>query len=192
MPVTHEPWLVVLSLVVAIQGAYVGLSLAVQVGGSAGLRRRLLLAGAAHLARRSRSGRCISSACWRRGCRSRSTISSFRRCCRSSSASSWSAPRSSRSSAGPLTGDRGWRRPRSSWAAASSSMHYIGMTRAARERAHAHAPVLRRRQRGRSPSPRRGWRCGWPAAAAAARRCSSRRARSASPSPACTTPRWRA
>jgi NO-binding membrane sensor protein with MHYT domain len=32
---------------VAIQGAYVGLSLAVQVGGAMGLRRRLLLAGAA-------------------------------------------------------------------------------------------------------------------------------------------------
>ena len=47
MSVTHEPWLVALSLIVAIQGAYVGLSLAVQVGGSAGLRRRCLLAGAA-------------------------------------------------------------------------------------------------------------------------------------------------
>src|SRR6267142_4603219 len=47
MPVTHERWLVALSLIVAIQGAYVGLSLAVQVAGSIGLRRRLLLAGAA-------------------------------------------------------------------------------------------------------------------------------------------------
>lgn len=47
MPVTHEPWLVALSLVVAIQGAYVGLSLAVQVGGTFGIRRRSLLAGAA-------------------------------------------------------------------------------------------------------------------------------------------------
>src|SRR5439155_17184456 len=47
MPVTHEPWLVALSLVVAIQGAYVGLSLAVQVGGTIGGRRRWLLAGAA-------------------------------------------------------------------------------------------------------------------------------------------------
>lgn len=46
MPVTHEPWLVALSLVVAIQGAYVGLSLAVQVGEAFGLRRRLLLASA--------------------------------------------------------------------------------------------------------------------------------------------------
>jgi NO-binding membrane sensor protein with MHYT domain len=47
MPVTHEPWLVALSLVVAIQGAYVGLTLALQVGGADGLRRRLLLAAAA-------------------------------------------------------------------------------------------------------------------------------------------------
>lgn len=47
MGVAHEPWLVVLSLVVAIQGAYVGLSLAVQLGEAAGFRRRLLLAGAA-------------------------------------------------------------------------------------------------------------------------------------------------
>jgi NO-binding membrane sensor protein with MHYT domain len=47
MPVTHEPWLVALSLIVAIQGAYVGLSLAVQVRGAVGAERRLLLAGAA-------------------------------------------------------------------------------------------------------------------------------------------------
>ncbi|HSE79331.1 MAG TPA: MHYT domain-containing protein [Alphaproteobacteria bacterium] len=47
MGVAHEPWLVVLSLIVAIQGAYVGLSLAVQVGEAVGLRRRLLLAAAA-------------------------------------------------------------------------------------------------------------------------------------------------
>ena len=47
MPVTHEPWLVALSLIVAIQGSYVGLSLAVQVGEAVGVRRRALLAGAA-------------------------------------------------------------------------------------------------------------------------------------------------
>src|SRR5215813_4083221 len=47
MPVTHEPWLVALSIVVAIQGAYVGLSLAVQTGEAVGVRRRVLLAGAA-------------------------------------------------------------------------------------------------------------------------------------------------
>jgi NO-binding membrane sensor protein with MHYT domain len=47
MGVAHEPWLVVLSLIVAIQGAYVGLSLAVQVRESVGMRRRLLLAAAA-------------------------------------------------------------------------------------------------------------------------------------------------
>ena len=46
MPVTYETWLVLLSIVMAIQGAYVGLSLAVQIADAAGLRRRLLLAGA--------------------------------------------------------------------------------------------------------------------------------------------------
>src|SRR3984957_9649075 len=47
MPVTYEWWLVLLSVGMAIQGAYVGLSLAVQIGASTGMRRRLLLAGAA-------------------------------------------------------------------------------------------------------------------------------------------------
>jgi len=47
MHVTYEPWLVLLSIVMAIQGGYVGLSLAVQIGDAGGLRRRLLLAGAA-------------------------------------------------------------------------------------------------------------------------------------------------
>jgi NO-binding membrane sensor protein with MHYT domain len=47
MQVSYEPWLVLLSIVVAIQGAYVGLHLAVQIGAAAGMRRRLLLAGAA-------------------------------------------------------------------------------------------------------------------------------------------------
>ena len=47
MPVTYETWLVLLSVVMAIQGAYVGLSLAVQIGAATGMRRRLLLAGAA-------------------------------------------------------------------------------------------------------------------------------------------------
>jgi diguanylate cyclase len=46
MPVTYEPWLVLLSIVMAIQGAYVGFSLAGQIGGARGVRRRLLLAGA--------------------------------------------------------------------------------------------------------------------------------------------------
>jgi diguanylate cyclase len=47
MQVTYEPWLVLLSIVLAIQGAYVGLSLSVQIGTATGIRRRLLLAGAA-------------------------------------------------------------------------------------------------------------------------------------------------
>ena len=47
MSVTYQPALVLLSIVMAIQGAYVGLSLAAQIGGAAGMRRRLLLTGAA-------------------------------------------------------------------------------------------------------------------------------------------------
>jgi NO-binding membrane sensor protein with MHYT domain len=47
MVVTHEPWLVLLSVLVAIQGAYVGLSLTLELPGSTGTRRKLLLAGAA-------------------------------------------------------------------------------------------------------------------------------------------------
>src|SRR6202040_2890855 len=47
MPVSYETWLVLLSIVMAVQGAYVGLSLAVQIGDATGMRRRLLLAGAA-------------------------------------------------------------------------------------------------------------------------------------------------
>ncbi len=46
MPVTYATWLVLLSIVMAIQGAYVGLSLAVQIVDATGIRRRLLLAGA--------------------------------------------------------------------------------------------------------------------------------------------------
>ena len=47
MTVTHEPWLVALSLVMAFQGSFVGLSLAVQVRNAAEPRRRMLLVGAA-------------------------------------------------------------------------------------------------------------------------------------------------
>jgi NO-binding membrane sensor protein with MHYT domain len=47
MQVAYGPWLVLLSIVMAIQGAYVGLSLSVQISAAAGMRRRLLLAGAA-------------------------------------------------------------------------------------------------------------------------------------------------
>ena len=47
MVVNHESWIVALSVLVAIQGAYVGLNLALELPGSAGGRRKLLLAGAA-------------------------------------------------------------------------------------------------------------------------------------------------
>ncbi len=47
MQVVHDHWLVLLSVVMAIQGAYVGFNLALQIGGAVGVRRRMLLAGAA-------------------------------------------------------------------------------------------------------------------------------------------------
>ena len=47
MVVSHEPWIVALSVLVAIQGAYVGLNLALELPSSTGTRRKLLLAGAA-------------------------------------------------------------------------------------------------------------------------------------------------
>ena len=47
MQVIYEPWLVLLSIVMAVQGAYVGFTLAVQLGDAVGVRRRVLLAGAA-------------------------------------------------------------------------------------------------------------------------------------------------
>jgi NO-binding membrane sensor protein with MHYT domain len=47
VPVAHDLWLVALSLLVAIQGSYVGLSLAVQFRGAVGARRKQLVAAAA-------------------------------------------------------------------------------------------------------------------------------------------------
>lgn len=47
MQVSYEPWLVLLSIVMAVQGAYVGFTLAGQLGSATGVRRRVLLAGAA-------------------------------------------------------------------------------------------------------------------------------------------------
>jgi NO-binding membrane sensor protein with MHYT domain len=46
MTVPHEQWLVVLSIGIAIQGSFVGLSLARGLDAAEGLRRRVLLAGA--------------------------------------------------------------------------------------------------------------------------------------------------
>jgi len=47
MQVSYEPWLVLLSIGLAIEGAYIGLDLTVQIGVGLDPRRRLLLAGAA-------------------------------------------------------------------------------------------------------------------------------------------------
>jgi len=47
MTIPHEPWLVALSFAIAIQGSFVGLSLARELDSAEGLRRRLALAGSA-------------------------------------------------------------------------------------------------------------------------------------------------
>jgi diguanylate cyclase len=47
MPVAHEAWIVALSLVVAVQGSYVALGLALRIAQTTGTTRRLMLAAAA-------------------------------------------------------------------------------------------------------------------------------------------------
>src|SRR3984957_2114378 len=47
MKIPHEPWLVALSIAIAIQGSFVGLSLARGLDSAGGFRRRLALAGSA-------------------------------------------------------------------------------------------------------------------------------------------------
>jgi diguanylate cyclase len=47
MMIPHEPWLVALSIAIAIQGSFVGLSLARGIDSTSGFRRRLALAGSA-------------------------------------------------------------------------------------------------------------------------------------------------
>jgi len=47
MTIPHEPWLVLLSIAIAIQGSFVGLSLAAEIDNATGSRRRLMLAGSA-------------------------------------------------------------------------------------------------------------------------------------------------
>jgi diguanylate cyclase len=47
MIIPHEPWLVALSIAIAIQGSFVGLSLARGIDSAEGFRRRLVIAGSA-------------------------------------------------------------------------------------------------------------------------------------------------
>lgn len=55
MHISHDPWLVALSVLVAIQGAYVGLTVAMESSQSAGTRQRSLLA---------MSAACLAVAIW--------------------------------------------------------------------------------------------------------------------------------
>ena len=47
MTIPHDPWLVALSIAIAIQGSFVGLSLARGIDSTEGFRRRLIIAGSA-------------------------------------------------------------------------------------------------------------------------------------------------
>lgn len=47
MQVSYQPWLVLLSIVIAIEGANIGLRLTLQLAAAVGIQRRMLLAGAA-------------------------------------------------------------------------------------------------------------------------------------------------
>ena len=47
LQIPHDPWLVAVSIAIAIQGSFVGLSLASELDTATGLRRRLALAGSA-------------------------------------------------------------------------------------------------------------------------------------------------
>ncbi len=188
MPVTHEPWLVALSLIVAIQGAYVGLSLAVQVAGAVGLRRRLLLAGAAiSLAVAIWSMHFVGMLAARLplpGRLSRLPDAAL-------------VPRLR--DRGRRRGVRGQRRtvdacpPRRRRLRHGHRHRHHALhrhERAARQRPHEPRAGPGGGERGDRHRRLRRWRSGSPRDAAGGRRSCSRPSRSASQSPACTTPPW--
>ena len=69
MMIPHEPWLVALSVAIAIQGSFVGLSLARGIDSAEGFRRRLAIAGSAITLARSEERR-VGKECYAL-CRSR-------------------------------------------------------------------------------------------------------------------------
>ena len=189
MPVTYESWLVLLSIVMAIQGAYVGLSLAVQIADATGTRRRLLLAGATV---------SLALAIWTMhfvGMLSVRlnfpvdylvfpTLLSFLVCAIVVGAAVFAT------SSGPFTPLR-LTLSACLMGGGIFSMHYLGMSALDASTYMIHDRFLSPRA-WRSPSPPRGWRFGLRPGAAGVRRFFSRRSLSASPSPACTTRRWAA
>ena len=118
---------------------------------------------------RSRSGRCISSPCWRRALPFPvdylvlPTLLSFLVCVIVVGAAVFADKRRAADAAAPAlsAGFMG---------VGIVSMHYIGMA-ALHASAHMiHAPLLRGGERGGRDRRRRAWRCGSPPAAAGARR----------------------
>ena len=188
MPVTHEPWLVALSIVVAIQGAYVGLSLAVQVAEAAGVRRRLLLAG---------SALSLGVAIWSMHFVGMLAVRLPFPDRLSGAADAALVPRlRDRGRRGDLrrerrTADAASSRRRGDLHGARHRLHALSRhERAPRERPHDACAGLRRGERRQSPSPPPASRSSSPADGAAGRRSSSPRRRSASRFPGCTTRRW--
>jgi len=189
MQVTHEPWLVALSLIVAIQGAYVGLSLAVQVADNNGLRRKLLLAG---------SALSLAVAIWSMhfvGMLAARlpfpvdylvfpTLLSFLVCVLVVGAAVFAV------SAGPPTATR-LAAAATAMGAGIVTMHYIGMTalHASAHMQHEIPFVIASVVFAIAASGLALWLA---VAGAGGRRCSCRRRRSGWRSPACTTPRWQA
>ena len=148
MPVTHEPWLVALSLIVAIQGAYVGLSLAVQVGEAARACADGSCSRAPPSRSRSRSGRCISSACWRCGLPFPVDYLVFPDAAVVPGLRARGRRRGVRRQRRPADPAAAWSPPPACMGGGIVSMHYIGMT-ALHASAHMmHAPLYVVAERG--------------------------------------------
>lgn len=123
MPIEHDPTLVALSLLVAIQASYVGLNLALRVSQAFALNRRLLIAGAALSFAIGIWGDAFRRHAGGAAARHRRLRGASGRCCRSSFACWWSESR--------FTSRQ--RSQRLLFIAATvmgvgiASMHYIGM-----------------------------------------------------------------
>ena len=163
MPVSYSPWLVALSVALAIQGSYVGLSFAVQVARAAGARRRVAAGRRGDFARARR----LDDAFRRHAGRARAVSGRLSR-----PADAAFVPRlRHRRRGGGACGER-----RSADLAADRRGGGVHGPRHRRDALHRHADAARLRRdgqfaaAGRWPpsqwrSPRRDWRCGWPSAA---------------------------
>ena len=188
MTIPHEPWLVALSIAIAIQGSFVGLSLARGINSAEGFRRRLAIAGSAIT---------LATGVWSMHFVAMlaanfpsavdylvlPTLISFLICVIVVGvgvyAAHMSGPPAFRIGTGALAMGLG-----------VSLMHYVGMSAVHLAGPTSYAPGLCRRfDRGRRSRPAL-LLCGRSTAGRPVRDCSSARSRSASRFPACTIRRW--